>query len=247
MTIVSSPLPAPPSLPNLMIEGRIALFLDFDGTLVDIAAKPDAVTVPQGLRQGLDRLGQRLGGALALVTGRSIDNLEDFLGQPMLHLAGSHGGDVRAPGGVTLRKGKALPAPVIDALNSFAAANGLLFERKAHGGALHYRKHPEREADARDFAAGLADAHGLATKTGKCVIELVWPGADKGGAVDLLAMRAPFKGATPVFIGDDVTDEDGFAACTRLGGFGIAVGERPSATARYSLSTVKDVHTWLEL
>ncbi|KPF62163.1 trehalose-phosphatase [Porphyrobacter sp. AAP60] len=247
MTIVSPHLPAPPSLLNLIDESRLALFLDFDGTLVDIAAKPDAVTVPHGLRQGLDRLSQRLGGALALVTGRSIDNLEDFLGQPKVHLAGSHGGDVRAPGGVSLREGRPLPAPVIEALNSFAAAHGLLYERKAHGGALHYRKHPEREADARDFAAELADKHGLATKTGKCVIELVWPGADKGGAVDLLAARAPFKGATPVFIGDDVTDEDGFAACARLGGFGIAVGERPSATARYSLSTVKDVHTWLEL
>ncbi|HSJ79307.1 MAG TPA: trehalose-phosphatase [Erythrobacter sp.] len=230
-----------------MTEGRIALFLDFDGTLIDIAAEPDAVAVPQGLQQGLDRLSQRLGGALALVTGRSIDNLERFLGHPMVHLAGSHGGDVRAPGGVTLREGRPLPASVIEALNNFAAANGLLFERKAHGGALHYRKHPEREGDAREFAAGLADAHGLATKTGKCVIELVWPGADKGGAVDLLTARAPFTGATPVFIGDDVTDEDGFAACTRLGGFGIAVGDRPSATARYSLATVKDVHTWLEL
>ena len=247
MTLVSHRLPAPPPLPNLMNESRIALFLDFDGTLIEIAAEPDAVAVPQGLGRGLDRLSQRVGGALALVTGRSIDNLERFLGQPMVHLAGSDGGDVRAPGGVPLRKGNPLPPPVIAALNSFAAGNGLLFERKAHGGALHYRKRPELEGDARDFAAGLACTHGLATKSGKCVIELVWPGADKGGAVDLLAARAPFTGATPVFIGDDVTDEDGFAACARLGGFGIAVGERPSATARYSLATVKDVHTWLEL
>lgn len=247
MTLVSLHLPAPPSLTKLLNERRVALFLDFDGTLIDIAAEPDAVTVPQRLPEGLDRLSQRLGGALALVTGRSVDNLERFLGRPMVHLAGSHGGDVRAPCGVTLREGSPLPATVIEALDSFAAANGLLFERKAHGGALHYRKRLELEADARDFAVRVAETHGLSTKAGKCVIELVWPGADKGGAVDLLAARAPFAGAMPVFIGDDVTDEDGFAACTRLGGFGIAVGERLSSTARYSLATVKDVHTWLEL
>lgn len=239
--------PAPPLLASLLLEHRVALFLDFDGTLVDIAASPDAVTLPRKLSERLERLSGRLGGALALVTGRSIDNLQDFLGPLAVHLAGSHGGDVRAPDDTALRNGKPLPTPVPEALNRFAIANGLLYERKAHGAALHYRARPELKSVACDFAAELANAHGLTTKAGKCVIELVWPGADKGGAVDLLAARAPFAGALPVFIGDDVTDEDGFAACVRLGGFGIAVGERVSATARYRLATVKDVYTWLEL
>jgi len=240
-------LPQPPPLASLLAEGRVALFLDFDGTLVDIAAGPDTILVPEHLAGGLERLSDRLGGALALVTGRSIDNLRQFLGPLRLHLAGSHGGHVLAPGENALREGEPLPRPVTDALAGFAAAFGLLYERKAHGGALHYRARPELEEEAHSFAGGLAEAHGLATKSGKCVIELVWPGADKGGAVDLLCRQPPFAGAMPVFIGDDVTDEDGFAACTGLGGFGIAVGERPCASARYSLASVKDVHFWLDL
>lgn len=240
-------LPAPPRLAHLLAEGPLALFLDFDGTLVEIAEGPDAIAVPQGLAGGLQRLASRLGGALALVSGRSIDNLTGFLGPLPLHLAGSHGGHVLAPGGTPLREAEPLPASVAEALGGYAQDNDLLYERKAHGGALHYRARPEREEEVHRFAAGLAADHGLATKAGKCVIELVWPGADKGGAVDLLCREAPFAGALPVFVGDDVTDEDGFAACARLGGFGIAVGERNSAAARHSLASVKDVHAWLEL
>lgn len=246
MTLTVQP-PVPPSLASLLVDRRVALFLDFDGTLVDIAASPDAVTLPQRLSKRLERLSQHLGGALALVTGRSIESLQNFLGPLAVHLAGSHGGDVRAPDGTALRNGEPLPLQVVEALSRFAIANSLLYESKAHGAALHYRDRPELESVTCGFAADLANAHGLITKAGKCVIELVWPGADKGGAVDLLAARDPFAGALPVFIGDDVTDEDGFAACTRLGGFGIAVGERASAVSSYRLATVKDVHAWLKL
>ena len=236
-----------PSLTSLLANGRVALFLDFDGTLVEIAEGPDAIAMPQWLPAELERLNGRLGGALALVTGRSIDNLHGFLGPLRVHVAGSHGSDMRLPDSTALRHGKALPLPVADALGRFAADCGLLYERKAHGGALHYRARPDLETVTHSFADRLAAEHGLVTKVGKCVIELMWPGADKGGAVDLLAARAPFAGAMPVFIGDDVTDEDGFAACAQRGGFGIAVGERASAAARYHLATVKDVHTWLDL
>lgn len=239
--------PVAPRLSTLLEAGPVALFLDFDGTLVEIADGPDAIAVPDRLAPRLERLAVRLDGALALVSGRSIDNLRQYLGPVALHFAGSHGADVRAPCGTALRAAEPLPGTVRDALAQFAASHDLLYERKAHGGALHYRARPDLEHAARIFAAGLADTHGLATKEGKCVIELVRPGADKGGAVDLLVEQAPFIGATPVFIGDDVTDEDGFAACQRHGGFGIAVGERASAAARYSLETVKDVHAWLEI
>lgn len=242
-----SRLPAPPRLSSLLAERPLALFLDFDGTLVEIADGPDAIAVPHALAERLQRLAARLNGALALVSGRSITNLTEFLGPLPLHLAGSHGGHVLGPDGAPLREAAPLPAPVVDALGAFAQDNGLLHERKPHGGALHYRVRPDLEGDTRRFADTLASEHGLATKSGKCVIELVWPGADKGGAVDLLSGQPPFAGALPVFIGDDVTDEDGFAACARHGGFGIAVGERISAAARYSLASVKDVHAWLEL
>jgi trehalose 6-phosphate phosphatase len=154
---------------------------------------------------------------------------------------------VRTPAGAPLSVPAAVPAEVTDALAAFAAVKGLHFERKAHGAALHYRDAPEREADAHRFADDLAAAHGLAVKAGKCVVELVAPGADKGSAVALLAGRPPFAGACPVFIGDDLTDEDGFAACAQRGGFGIAVGERPATGARYRLGAVSDVYEWLAL
>lgn len=240
-------LPAPPPLSALLDHGPIALFLDFDGTLVEIASGPDAITVPIRLGAGLQQLCSRLGGALALVSGRGIDNLQSFLGPLPLHMAGSHGAHVLAPSGASLRDARPLPVPVSDALRNFARDNGLLFEPKAHGGALHFRSRPELAANTHRFANALAAQHGLATKQGKSVVELVWPGADKGGAVNLLASEPAFAGKRPVFIGDDVTDEDGFAACTRLGGFGIAVGERPSAGASHSLASIKDVHAWLEL
>ena len=240
-------LPHPPPLASLMPAGPVALFLDFDGTLVEIADDPDAVALPTRLAQRLERLTQRLNGALAVVSGRSIDNLHGFLGPAALHFAGSHGAEVRAASGAALRVAEPLPIAVTDRLSAFAGEAGLLYEHKAHGAALHYRAHPDLEDSAHDFAAKLAETHGLAIKTGKCVVELVWPGADKGGAVDLFMAQPAFAGATPVFIGDDVTDEDGFAACQRRGGFGIAVGERSPVAARYSLKTVKDVHAWLEI
>lgn len=243
----SDALLSPPPLAALLESSRVALFVDFDGTLVEIASGPDAISVGGGLAGSLEALARRLGGALALVSGRSIDNLTQFLGPVKLHLAGSHGGHVIHANGDTMLEAEALPDEVRQALGEYAKREGLLYERKSHGAALHYRARPDLEEQAHGFAKGLAAEHALATKTGKCVIELVRPGIDKGGAVRLLAAQSPFGGAVPVFIGDDVTDEDGFAACNEMGGFGILVGERISTSAKYRLGTVGDVHQWLEL
>ncbi|GAA4036352.1 trehalose-phosphatase [Parerythrobacter jejuensis] len=239
-----STLPAP--TPLLGIE-RPALFLDFDGTLVDIASNPDAISVADDLGQKLESLSRRLEGRLAVVTGRGIDNLEQFLGSRAMFRAGSHGAHVLTAEGAVLRQAQALPDEVTARLSSFARDHNLLYERKAHGGALHYRTKPELEEQVRGFANDLAQAHDLSAKSGKCVVELVWPGADKGGAVHLLMQQAEFSSCTPIFVGDDVTDDDGMAAAVEHGGFGIAVGERPSNNASYHLDTVKDVHTWLNL
>ncbi len=239
-----SRLSSPPSLNSL---GAVALFLDFDGTLVEIAKGPDAIEVPGDLGARLNSLAARLEGALAIVTGRSIDNLSSFVGLEGIHLAGSHGGHILDAAGNALREAEAMPDEVRSALSAFAQQHGLLHERKTHGDALHYRSRPDLEDEALAFARTLADEHGLATKPGKCVIELVRPGIDKGGAVELLAGQIPFVGVTPVFIGDDVTDEDGFAACNRLGGFGILVGDRADTVARYRLENVGEVYRWLSL
>lgn len=239
-----STLPPPPPLSELE---RPALFLDFDGTLVEIASDPDAIAVAEGLGQRLEMLAKRLSGRLALVTGRSIDNLTQFIGPLAVHVAGSHGGHVLGDTGDALQVSEPLAATIGEQLGGFASENGLLYERKSHGAALHYRARPDLEERAQDFASDLARQHGLTTKRGKCVIEIVRPGADKGGAVRLLMRQPAFAGAIPVFVGDDVTDEDGMATAAELGGFGIAVGDRPFEHASYHLSSVKDVHSWLNL
>lgn len=239
-----SNLPPPPALKEL---GEIALFLDFDGTLVGIASGPDAIAVPERLGKSLEELARRLDGALAIVTGRSIDNLISFLGDVSVHLAGSHGGHVLSAEGAVLRETTGLPGEVKDGLADYAKRAGILYEKKTHGAALHYRAKPEAEAEVRRFAEDLAGQHQLATKSGKCVIEIVRPGIDKGGAVELLAGREPFAGKTAIFVGDDVTDEDGFVACNQLGGFGIQIGQRTPTQARYRLSSVGDLHEWLQI
>ncbi|MFO6446060.1 trehalose-phosphatase [Erythrobacter sp. NE805] len=241
------PILPPPPLAQLQTRGRVALLCDFDGTIVPIANRPDAIVVPPALPQRLEALAERLDGAFAIVSGRSVSDLQRFIGPIAIHWAGSHGADVRSPEGEPLSIARVLPMPVTRALAHFAGEHGLLHEPKAHGAALHYRSQPEDGAKARAFAEALAAEHGLVAKPGKCVIELAWPGANKGGAVRLLATRPPFAGSMPIFIGDDITDEDGFAASEALGGFGIAVGERAATGASYALGTVEEVHAWLGL
>ena len=132
-------------------------------------------------------------------------------------------------------------------LRAFAEAHGLFYETKTHGGALHFRGAPEKREATLAFAEEFAASRELCVTSGKGVAELVRPGATKAAAVSAFMEVAPFAGAVPVFIGDDVTDEDGFAGAGEHGGFGIAVGERPSRQARYGLDSVAAVHHWLEI
>lgn len=237
----------PPPLSELVARGPLALFLDFDGTLVEIAGSPDAIVVPVDLSDRLSALSDRLGGRLALVSGRGIVDVESHCGTLAIAVAGSHGAARRMAGSRDTGLLEPLPAAVVAEIEQFALANAVAFERKPHGAALHSRGAPEREDDCLAFMVALAGQHGLVAKRGKMVVELVQPGADKGAAVDAFMALDPFAGATPVFVGDDITDEDGFAACLRLGGFGIAVGERESALARYSLADPAAVQDWLHL
>ena len=238
----------PPPLNTLMAGTPLALFVDFDGTLVDIAARPDAITVPPDLADRLAALADRLGGRLALISGRAIDSLEAHCGILRIACAGSHGAALRAADGAALTTpASPLPDEVTAAVARYARANGIDYEAKPHGAALHSRNAPHLEAGCAQFLTTLAEAHGLAVKRGKRVAELMQADCDKGAAVRVFMAERPFAGAMPVFVGDDVTDEDGFAACTMLGGFGVAVGERPSAAARYGLAGPAEVHEWLSL
>jgi trehalose 6-phosphate phosphatase len=241
-------LPLPPSLPALLTQGPLALFLDFDGTLVELAATPGAIAVPAGLGERLAGLSRRLGGRLALVSGRPIADLERHCGPLAVDCAGSHGAERRrADGSAFGPPPAALPQDLLDRVARFAEVNAVAYERKPHGAALHSRAVPEMEERCALFMADLAGAHGLAVKRGKRVAELVRPGADKGHAVHAFVAAPPFIGSRPAFVGDDVTDEDGFAACSELGGFGVAVGSRPTKSARYGLADPAAVQQWLGL
>lgn len=243
-----APLLAPPPLAELLAEGPVALFLDFDGTLVAIAARPDAIEVPEGLGTRLGRLAGRLDGRVALVSGRSLEDIESHLVHLSVARAGSHGADRRWPDGSALGAApRGLDAGTIAEVEAYAEAHQLVFETKSHGCALHYRAHPEAGESTEAFMRTIAARDGLAVKTGKCVVELVHQGADKGGAVNAFMAQPPFADARPVFVGDDVTDEDGFTACSKLGGLGILVGDQRETHARFRLSDIDAVHNWLEL
>ncbi len=241
-------LPPPPSLSALCAEGPVAVFLDFDGTLVDIAPTPDSIDVPATLAASLRDLSQRLEGRFALISGRAISDIESHTGALAIARAGSHGADRLLADGSPLSVAPSpLPEDIRKQIARFAETEGFALEKKPHGAALHYRADPSLEERGLAFADGLARAHGLAIKRGKCVIEFVQPGADKGSAVRAYMSHVAFMGAFPLFIGDDVTDEDGFAAVDEFGGAGILVGDRQPTLAHWRLEGPEQVHEWLGL
>ena len=231
---------APPAL----VPDEDAIFLDFDGTLVDIAPRPDAVQVPDGMAEMLMELHAMCGGALALVSGRAMGELAAFLPQFTGPLIGSHGAESRGldlPGTSHSVDLAALHARFAE----FAGANGLLAEPKPHGAAIHFRSKPEAEAIARAFAEEMIALHpGLTLQPAKMAFELRPEGATKDAALRGLAEAAPFAGRRPVYLGDDTTDEPALIWAQELGGMGVKVGEGETA-ARWRLSGPDAVRTWL--
>ncbi|WP_298808549.1 trehalose-phosphatase [uncultured Sphingomonas sp.] len=240
---MSDTLPPPPA--DLLRNA--SLFLDFDGTLVEIAATPDAVHVSELLRQLLRDLYARMDGRVAIISGRSVAEIAALLDPVRLPVAGSHGLEIAAAGEAPLvpQRTAGIDA-ALDALHDFAADRpGVLVEDKPFGVGLHYRQAPAAEADARDLAARLADEHDLHLQLGKMVAELRLPGADKGSALKTL-MAEPARASTrPVFMGDDVTDEAAFAAARELGGAGILIGPARDTHACFRLDDVAAALGWL--
>lgn len=240
-----SPFPNLPPPPIALLNGA-ALFLDFDGTLAPIADTPDGVAVDDALFATLQTLRARLDGRLAIVSGRSVETLH-ALGFGDFLIAGTHGLEFAHPG-EAIDAPPRLPAidAVETAFNHFADDKpGILVERKTISVGLHFRGAPIWEAEAGDLAAVLAARHGLTIQRGKMLFELRPGGADKGSAVQRLMQQSPMIGGIPVFIGDDVTDEEGFAAASELGGAGILVGPQRSTLAAYSLEQVAAVRHYL--
>jgi trehalose 6-phosphate phosphatase len=232
--------------PRSLLEGA-ALFLDFDGTLVELAETPDAIEVSSDLQPLLERLARRLGGRLAIVSGRPIEDLERHLAISGIAVSGSHGVELRLAG-QALRAAEP-PAGVAEAraaARRFAeTAPGLLVEEKPAGVALHYRQAPDRAYSVGTFMAAVAERTGLSLLHGKMVAELRPRGADKGAAIRAMMAEPPFAGARPVFVGDDITDEDGFQVASEMGGAGILVGPPRATRAAWRLDDVPAVARWL--
>ncbi len=246
--VFSQTLPVPPPLRELCEEGPVALFLDFDGTLVDLAPTPDAIEPLADLAARLQALSERLDGRCAIVSGRAIADIEAHIGPLSVARAGSHGADVYAADRSSIGPPPCeFPEAIETAMRAFAEEHGIDYEKKPHGGALHYRSKPELGDYVGTQARVFAAVHGWKAQEGKCVVELVKGDTDKGSAVRAFMDTQPFKGAHPVFIGDDLTDEEGFAACKLLGGDGILVGDRDDTCAAYRLPNVASVHHWIEL
>lgn len=206
---------------------RAALLLDLDGTLIDIAPTPDSVVVPPDLPPTLLRLRARLSDALAIVTGRPIAQVEALLPGVPYAIAGEHGGVVRvAPDAMEARvEVEPIPADwLVQAEQLVAAWPGAILERKARSFVLHFRQVPDAGPVFRAaLEQWMADWPHHTIGAAHMAWEIKPLGVDKGGAVRTLMALPPFQGRVPVFIGDDVTDEDGMRVARAMGGLGLRV------------------------
>lgn len=236
--------------PPPLAPAATALFLDIDGTLLEIAATPSAVRVDPALRALVARMHAATGGALALISGRRIADIDALFPGLRLAVAGQHGIERRdAAGGLHCH---AVPQQELELLRSELAVlaharRGVLFEDKGATLALHFRAAPQAEVGLRAALGALLEPFGgdFRIQPGKMVLEVKPAGKDKGTAVEEFLGEPPFAGRVPAFIGDDVTDEYGFRAVNAAGGCSIKVGEGASA-ARWRLTGVEAVRRWLE-
>lgn len=239
---ISLPAPKP-----LQLDGA-ALFLDLDGTLAPIAARPQDVMPFERRTRLLDRLKTGLDGRVAVVSGRTLEDIDRILEARITCVSAVHGLVRRdCDGRVEMPE----PHPGMDraiaALRAFAARDpALLVEEKGSSVALHFRQARARALEARALARRVAAETGLVLQEGDMVEELRTPGPSKGDAVRSFMETPAFAGALPVFVGDDATDEHGFAEVERLGGFGVLVGRPRQTHARFGLRNVEDVLAWLE-
>lgn len=230
----------------LLAAPDCALFLDFDGTLVDIAARPEQVVVTPALLAALDALQRRLGGRLALVSGRPVAEIDALLAPLLLPAAGVHGMERRGADGI-LHK---LPVPSFASVRASAQAlaarhPGLWVEEKHGALALHYRQAPELQAECSTaLGEAVRGDPELRLMEGKMIIEVKPASVGKGTAIRDFLAEAPFAGHRAVFAGDDTTDEAGFDYVQSIGGAGIKVGPGTSV-AQYRIPSAEALRTLL--
>lgn len=232
------PLPVPP--PTLLKEA--VLFLDFDGTLVPIADRPDAIAVGPSLLPLLEQLQVKLERRVVLVSGRATVDVRQWLHPSDVRVVGSHGLE---RDGATPQRSAALVEclPYLHELRAQHA--GVIVEEKPFGAAIHFREAPDAERACRAAAVHVAAAADMQVLPGKMVFEIKPADGNKGTAIQAMMSEPAFAHRQPVFIGDDLTDESGFAAVCDLGGAGILVGPERDTAATYRLENVEHVHRWL--
>ena len=229
-----------------MLKPDNALFLDFDGTIAAFAQHPDGVKLDAEVPALLEQLRARLGGAVALVTGRSLATLDAIAGLPAFPAAGLHGLELRYEGGLATSLGRPDGARrIAERLRErFGADPRIVVEDKGAAVALHWRQAPERAAECIAAMREAVGSPAFEILEGHAVVEARPHGTHKGAAVVALSRHGSFAGRRPVFVGDDQTDEDGFHAAAALGGYGVKVGPGPTA-ARFRIEGVESVHAWL--
>ena len=226
----------------------LAVLLDFDGTLVGIADRPDAVVLKEHTVDTLRRLEAVLDGAVAIVSGRSIAEIDRIFAPHRFAVAGIHGLERRGSDGTMHSEAydQAALDGIADALGALAEAEpGVALERKAGSVALHYRQRPELEARCREAAVAAAERAGARLLTGKMVVEVKLGGRTKAEAVSDFMAEPPFAGRMPLYAGDDVTDEDAFRAVAALDGVSIKIGSDTTA-ALYRADDTEAFLDWLD-
>ncbi|MEW5562229.1 trehalose-phosphatase [Enterobacter asburiae] len=240
---MTDPLTVPP-----VVRGNYAFFFDLDGTLAEIKPHPDQVTLPEPIRLTLHQLAQQQQGALALISGRSMSELDALAAPYRFPLAGVHGAERRDIKGQLHRVElpPTLAAELRHWLNEQAPPlEGCEVENKGMAFALHYRQAPQHQRAIESLAQEAVKRFpGLALQPGKCVVEIKPEGINKGAAVSAFMQEAPFLGRLPVFVGDDLTDEAGFAVVNAAGGISVKVGQGKTQ-AHWRLASVADTHHWL--
>jgi trehalose 6-phosphate phosphatase len=244
-----SPAPGAARLDSLL--GRAdewALFIDIDGTLLDMAAAPDAVHVPPELVGTLNRLGRTFDGAMALITGRRVADADRFFAPLKLPVSGVHGAEARgAANGAPAMLAELVPAALTAAVRSVACElPGVVVEDKVSGLAVHYRNAPDaRGTLERELRRTVLRWDSFAVRTGRKVLDVVPKAHTKGTGLAWLMGLAAFKGRRPIMIGDDHGDEPAIEAAERLGGFGLTVaGEHFSADGA-DFESPASVRAWL--
>lgn len=231
-------------------DARLALFLDFDGTLVDLAATPDAALPPPDLVDLLQDVARALDGALAIVTGRPLADIDRMLAPALFRGAGVHGAEIRdAAGGEIYAAAAPLKTSFIDAVRDLEAfVPGVLVEPKGAGLAVHYRLAKDKGAEVERRLRALMHKAGaeLALRPGKMLIEVLPVHVSKGAALSAFMQRPPFLGRTPIAIGDDRGDLAAFEAAELMGGLGLSVAGEFFRPSHAHFSGTAEVRRWLE-